>query len=273
MNTIDSEVPVISCNISLMDEDLAKLNENNNKLDVIQEEILNTTSGDIITDSLLLESKNNNDNNENKLNSNDINSNQEIFSEDIFNNHDISIISKLSSLKEENEDLKEDNEEDQLLNSIDMDNKIDDDPIPNDQVANIVNQENKTAISDPNIPILDHLESKNTEDKENDLHPEEDDNVNQLINSKEENKLDTMSLTPSRLSSKHNTMIVNMNRKRKNDVKTVITFLFFQCLVIFATSLSVVLTIEKMLGIRIIMKFVDIFLEDKHYIKDEGSPS
>jgi len=51
-NYLDSEVPVISCNISIIDDDLAKLNEKNNKkLDVVTEEILNDNEMDIIENS------------------------------------------------------------------------------------------------------------------------------------------------------------------------------------------------------------------------------
>jgi len=173
-NTIDSEVPVISCNISLIDEDMAKINGNNDKLYTIQEEIIESTKDGIIIDNSIL---NKSDNQSNENDKNNI----------------------------ENDDSPLNNE-----------NKID--------------QED-----DSNIPLL---ESKNTED--------------------------------NKVSSNYNSI---MDRKRKNNIKTVATFLFFQLFVIIATALSVVLMIEKMLGIRIIMKFVDNFLEDKNYISTEGSPS
>ncbi|KAG4093387.1 hypothetical protein H8356DRAFT_546486 [Neocallimastix lanati (nom. inval.)] len=296
-NYLDSEVPVISCNISIIGDDLAKLNEKNNKkLDVVTEEILLDNEMDIIENS----------SSELKF----------INNQDINNNNGTPLIVKKDNSKDPIEiankhenatkDKKEDNNKDRSKNKNKNKNKIDNENIdenedkniimknnfkikeanqsnnenfntyPKEGIKSVVNQKDdftKIDSSDPNIPIPDRLDSKITNNKDDYIIKKSEgqevikNSLNKTTNSVNQDSVTTSS-TASHNKNKH-----IIHKKKKYDSKTIFSFIFLQSFIIFATAISVILTIEKMLGIRIIMKFVDIFLEDEHYIKEESSPS
>ncbi|ORX82105.1 hypothetical protein BCR32DRAFT_292867 [Anaeromyces robustus] len=309
-NNLDSEVPVISCNISIMEEDLAKLNEKN-KLDRIPEELLNSNNQmDLIANSLpemnFVENKNNDEDNDNNIlnenlekveeekNENDIiiNSNEE-------NNNNKEEESSNKNNENDNDNNDNNNDNDNDINDIndnnDNDNKIETQPIPNDKITSLINQEkniNKKDSFDPNIPILDRLDTKTSDDKLDNSVTKQEENIDELLNqpltltnennenddnNKDKLLLDTSIPNHSLVLSNSNNMnqieTLSPSSQKKRSTKALISFIFFQSFIIFITAISVVLIVEKMLGIRIIMKFVDIFLEDEHLIKDEGSPS
>jgi len=339
-NNLDSEVPVISCNISILDEDLEKMDKMDNKLEKITEEILKNNDNNYNI-------KNDNDDNDDIKNTNNDNDYIKIDNDDnddIKNdNNDGDVIKNDNN---NNDDIKNDrynndniknNSDDVIKNNNECNNNIRDDSNDNYNVSNIDNDDNDNNNGNEN----DNNEKDNDnsdDEKDNDNSDDEKDNdsnnddinnsiislnnddkkediltnnkfdinnetkllldsnknlslINQemninvkdslnpniplnkplIANEEGEKNLDTKAITSAIPSSNKNMILID--RRKKDDTKTVLTFLFFQCVVIFATALSVVLTIEKMLGIRIIMKFVDTFLEEEHLIKDEGSPS
>lgn len=327
-NNLDSEVPVISCNISIMDEDLAKMDRMNNKLEKITEEIFkyDDNNDDIKNDNDSNDNIENDNNNNNDINNNndyydniknDINDNDDInnnydnkddvnnnnnYNDDIKNDNDDNYIVKdnnnndIKDNNNDNDDDVKDYNDDEVNdnNNSEKDNDINDDDVKdndsnNDEINNSIISSNtderkeeiltnnKFDIDNETKPLLDNSKIESiinqemiTNEKDS-LNPNIPLNKPLITNEEGKNNLDTKAIT-SAIPSSNNNMIV-IDRRKKDDTKTVITFLFFQCVVIFATALSVVLTIEKMLGIRIIMKFVDTFLEEEHLIKDEGSPS
>jgi len=162
-----------------------------------------------------------------------------------------------------NEDKKEEENEDNNEK-----NDINDDKENNNSKILLNAEETKPQLKNKMDSLMDQEMNTNEKDSTNPNIPL---SKNLTTTDEERTLLDTK-LIPSATTSK-NDILVQLDRRKKNDIKTVTTFLFFQCVVIFATALSVILTIEKMLNVRIIMKFIDTFLEDEHLIKDDGSPS
>lgn len=168
-------------------------------------------------------------------------------------------------------------------NNIDVNNEELND-IPNKDITNSIKQEKditKKDSSNPNIPILDRLDSKSTNDDKNDGTLQKSNKENELVKRLLNRSITTLNqddkfyenspiqFTPSYIKNNP----IKLNKRKKYNSKTILSFIFLQSFIIFATAISVILTIEKMLGIRIIMKFVDTFLEDEHLIKEESSPS
>jgi len=232
VNNLDSEVPVISCNISIIDDDLAKLNEKTNNINEMGEEVLNNKNIDnLMVDTL------------SELN-NFVSQNQNV-------NETLLVLkgNQISNLNENEND-----------NNIIINNNVDINEVKqiNDEEQNLISDKYITNdlieddSSKPNIPIIDRHDTKNE-------------------NGKDEKIIDSTSIHLASPYIKSNK--ISPYKRRKYDSKTILSFIFLQSFIIFSTAVSVILTIEKMLGIRIIMKFVDTFLENEHYIKEESSPS